>query len=46
MAVANTKSIRDDKAFADVLDGIEPEIEQISGDGAYNKRKCYNAIAA
>ena len=45
-AVASTNNFSDDEALADILDGIESEIEQVSGDGAYDKRKCYNAIAA
>ncbi len=36
----------DDEALGDLLDGIDQEIEQVSGDGAYDKRKCYDAIAA
>ena len=35
---------RDDEAFEDVLDGVEGEIEAVSADGAYDKRKCYEAI--
>lgn len=45
-AVASTHSVSDDEAFGDVLDAIEDEIEQVSGDGAYDKRKCYDKIAA
>ncbi|NJO78080.1 MAG: IS5 family transposase [Cyanobacteria bacterium RM1_2_2] len=45
-AVASSDSVSDDKALGDVLDAIEEEIEQISGDGAYDKRKCYDQIAA
>jgi Transposase DDE domain len=45
-AVVSTNNVSDDEAFADILDGIEPEIGQVSGDGAYDKRKCYEAIAA
>jgi hypothetical protein len=47
-AVASTNNVSDDEAFADLLKGIEDEIEieQISGDGAYDKRKCYAEIAA
>ncbi|PSB49488.1 IS5/IS1182 family transposase [Cyanosarcina cf. burmensis CCALA 770] len=44
-AVASTNNLSDDEALADILDGIEQEIEQVSGDGAYDKRKCYEAIA-
>lgn len=45
-AVASTNNLSDDEALVDMLDGIEEEIEQVSGDGAYDKRKCYDAIAA
>ncbi len=43
--VVSTNNVSDDDALADILDGIEEEIEQVSGDGAYDKRKCYEAIA-
>lgn len=43
-AVASTNNLSDDEALADIVDGIEAEIEQVSGDGAYDKRKCYDAI--
>jgi hypothetical protein len=45
-AVASSNNVSDDEALADILDGIEQEIEQVSGDGAYDKRKCYDTIAA
>ncbi len=45
-AVASTNNLSDDEALGDLLDGIDEEIEQVSGDGAYDKRKCYDAIAA
>jgi hypothetical protein len=45
-AVASTNNLSDDEAFADILDGVEEKIEQVSGDGAYDKRKCYDEIAA
>jgi IS5 family transposase len=45
-AVASTNNVSDDEALADILEGIEDEIEQLSGDGAYDKRKCYDEIAA
>lgn len=35
---------RDDEAFGDILEGVEGEIEAVSADGAYDKRKCYDAI--
>ena len=44
-AVVSTNNVSDDEVFADILDGVEAEIEQVSGDGAYDKRKCYDAIA-
>ena len=30
-----------DRVFSDLLDGVEGEIEQVSGDGAYDQGKCY-----
>lgn len=45
-AVASTNNLSDDRALGKLLDGIDEEIEQVSGDGAYDKRKCYDAIAA
>ena len=35
---------RDDEAFEDVLDAVSEEIEAVSADGAYDKRKCYEAL--
>jgi hypothetical protein len=43
-AVVSTNNVSDE-AFGDLLDGIEGEIEAVSADGAYDKRKCYDAIA-
>jgi len=43
-AVVSTNNVSDDEAFGDLLDGIEGEIEAVSADGAYDKRKCYDAI--
>ncbi len=42
--VVSSNSVSDDEAFADILDGFEGEIEAVSADGAYDKRKCYDAI--
>jgi IS5 family transposase len=44
-ALVTTNDVSDDEAFADVLGQVEAEIEQVSGDGAYDKRKCYESIA-
>jgi len=43
--VVSTNNVSDDEAFGDLLDGIEGDIETVSADGAYDKRKCYDAIA-
>lgn len=45
-AVASSNNVSDDQVFGDILDGIDAEIEQVSGDGAYDKRKCYDEIEA
>ncbi|NJL41223.1 MAG: IS5 family transposase [Leptolyngbyaceae cyanobacterium SM1_4_3] len=45
-AVASANRVSDDEAFADILNGIADEIEQVSGDGAYDNRKCYEEITA
>ncbi len=42
--VVSTNNVSDDEAFSDVLDGVEDEIEAVSADGAYDKRKCYDVI--
>lgn len=42
--VVSTNNISDDQVFADVLDGVEGEIEVVSADGAYDKRKCYETL--
>lgn len=43
-AVVSTNDLSDGDALPDILDGIDGEIEQVSGDGAYDQRKCYDAI--
>jgi hypothetical protein len=44
MAVVSTNDISDGEVLRDILDGIEGEIDQVSADGAYDQRKCYDAI--
>lgn len=44
-AVVSTNNVSDDEALSDLLESIEGEIEAVSADGAYDKRKCYDAIA-
>ena len=43
-AVVSTNNVSDDEVFEDVLDAVAEEIEVVSADGAYDKRKCYEAI--
>lgn len=43
-AVVSTNNLSDAEALPDLLDGIDAPIEQVSGDGAYDQRKCYEAI--
>ncbi len=48
-AVVTTNNVSDNQVFSDLLDGVEGEIGQVSGDGAYDiavarlrqQRKCY-----
>ncbi|MDJ0514695.1 MAG: transposase [Trichodesmium sp. MO_231.B1] len=39
--VVTTKDISDDQVLCDLLDGVEGEIAQVSGDGAYHKCKWF-----
>jgi hypothetical protein len=43
-AVVSTSNVSDDEAFGEILDGVDEDIEAVSADGAYDKRKCYEAI--
>ncbi len=45
-AVASEAGVCDDEALPDILEQVEGEIGQVSADGAYDKRRCYKAIAA
>ena len=40
-AVVSTNDISDDQVFGQLLEVVDREISQVSGDGAYDKRKCY-----
>jgi hypothetical protein len=42
--VATTNNLADSQVVEDLLEQVEEEIEQVSGDGAYDKRNCYQAI--
>jgi IS5 family transposase len=43
-AVVTTNNVADSQVLEDLLEQVEQEIEQVSGDGAYDKRNCYKAI--
>ena len=43
-AVVTTSNYNENEVLPDLLDQIEAEIEQVSGDGAYDKRNCYKTI--
>ena len=43
-AVASTAGVSDDDALPDLLAGVPGAIGQVSADGAYDKRRCYEAI--
>ncbi|MEM9152760.1 MAG: IS5 family transposase [Cyanobacteria bacterium P01_F01_bin.3] len=43
-AVASTNDVTDGEALPELLDAIDGDIEQVSADGAYDQRKCYDAI--
>jgi IS5 family transposase len=43
-AVVTTNNYTDGQVLPDLLDQIEGEIKQVSGDGGYDKRNCYDAI--
>jgi transposase len=45
-AVASEAGVSDDDALPDLLVQVEGEISQVSADGAYDKRRCYDALAA
>lgn len=44
-AVVTTNDVHDGEVLSDLLDQIEDEIEQVSADGAYDHRPCYDEIA-
>lgn len=43
-AVVTTNNVADSQVLEDLLEQVEDEIEQVSGDGSYDKRPCYEAI--
>lgn len=44
--VVTTNDVADGEVFPDILEPIEDEMEQVSTDGAYDHRHCYDEIAA
>jgi IS5 family transposase len=45
-AVVTTNNYPDSQILPDLLAQVEEEIKQVSGDGAYDRRTCYDAIRA
>jgi len=45
-AVVTTNNYSDSQLLPDLLAQVEEEIKQVSGDGAYDRRNCYEAIGA
>lgn len=43
-AVASTNDISDAEVLPDLLQDVPGKIEQVSADGAYDQRKCYDAL--
>jgi len=43
-AVASTNDVSDAEALPDLLQDVPGEIEQVSADGAYDQRQCYDAL--
>ena len=43
-AVVTTNNVADSQVLEEMLEQVEEEIEQVSGDGSYDKRNCYEAI--
>lgn len=42
--VVSTNSFKDSQLLPDLLEQVEDEIKQVSADGAYDSRNCYDAI--
>jgi IS5 family transposase len=43
-AIVTSNSVHDSQELPDLLEQVEEEIAQVSGDGAYDRRRCYDAI--
>jgi IS5 family transposase len=44
-SMVTTNDVTDGQVLPELLDQVTAEIEQVSGDGAYDKRNCYGAIS-
>ena len=44
-AVVTTNNVADSQVLDDLLEQTDEELEQVSGDGSYDKRNCYEALA-
>lgn len=42
--VVSTNSFKDSQLLPDLLEQVEDEIQQVSADGAYDSRNCYDAL--
>jgi IS5 family transposase len=45
-AVVSTNNYHDSQLLPDLLAQVDEELKQVSGDGAYDRRSCYEAIRA
>ncbi|MEL6171560.1 MAG: IS5 family transposase, partial [Pseudomonadota bacterium] len=45
-AVVTTNGVHDSEVLADILQAADAEIEPVSADGAYDKRRCYDTLRA
>jgi IS5 family transposase len=43
-AVVTTNNVADSQVLEDLLGQMDDEVKQVSGDGSYDKRNCYEAI--
>lgn len=43
-AVVTTNDVHDSEVLVDLLEATEADIEKVSADGAYDKRRCYEAL--
>jgi hypothetical protein len=43
-AVVTTNNVADSQVLEDLLEQVPEQIKQVSGDGSYDKRNCYEAI--